>query len=74
MYVIEIRIPVMSWRVRAIPDRNPMFHSREIELGVGRSFSELESIFNMGFCLVSWFFIRRWKRLFGGGGERGGKL
>jgi hypothetical protein len=56
-YLMESTSPVMIWRVRVIPRRNPIFHSREIDEGVGRSIKEVLIIFNIWLCFISFFFI-----------------
>lgn len=58
-YSIDRMIPVMIWRVRVIPRRNPMFHINEIEVGDGRSRREDFVIFMIGFFFHSWVFIER---------------
>lgn len=44
-----------------------MFHINEIEAGVGKSRREVFMIFNIGFILVSCFFIKSSMRQFGWG-------
>jgi hypothetical protein len=57
-YIMDKMIPVISCRDRVIPRRNPTFQRNEIEVGEGRSRSEVLIIFSRGFDLVSFFFIR----------------
>lgn len=53
---------MIIWSVRVIPKRNPKFHKKEIDAGVGKSVRAALSGFNMGLILVSCFFIKslRW--------------
>lgn len=37
LYIIETIRPVMICKIKVIPRRNPIFHRKEIEVGVGRS-------------------------------------
>lgn len=50
---MDRKIPVINWSVRAIPDKNPMFHKSEMDEGVGRSFRELDTIFIIGLVFVN---------------------
>lgn len=50
-------IPVMICVDSVIPNKNPMFHIVEIDLGVGRSVSDELIIFISGFDFFSCFCI-----------------
>lgn len=56
LYIIETTSPVIICRTKVIPKRKPMFHIKEIEVGVGKSNKELFTIFRIGlfFILKCW--------------------
>lgn len=56
----------MICRDRIIPRRNPMFHRREIDLGVGKSISDEFIIFISGCVFISCFFIKKMNSRFDG--------
>lgn len=58
LYIMDKIKPVIICRVSVIPSKNPMFHIKEIEVGVGRSKRDDFIIFNIGFILDSCFFIK----------------
>ena len=58
LYIIDRIIPETNWRESVIPRRNPKFHMKEIEAGVGRSAREAFTVFRIGFFFVSWVFIK----------------
>jgi hypothetical protein len=64
-YIMERIIPVANCNDKVIPRRNPMFQRNEIDVGEGRSRSEVLTIFNRGFDFVSFFFIRMLRLLIG---------
>jgi len=57
VYIIDKISPVITWVIRIIPNMNPMFHSREIDVGVGRSIRDFFTKDVMGFFFISWDFI-----------------
>jgi len=71
VYIIETTIPETIWRVRVNPRRNPKFHRKEIEVGVGRSIRDFFIRFVTGFIFISCFFIRMRYLGFGLGGGHG---
>lgn len=52
LYIMETINPEMICRVRVIPRRNPMFHMKEIEVGVGRSRREAFTILKIGSVFI----------------------
>jgi hypothetical protein len=52
-YIIDKINPVINWDDKVIPRRNPIFQSREIEEGEGRSIMDDDIAFNRGFILIS---------------------
>lgn len=65
LYIIDRINPDPICRVRVIPNRNPMFHNMEIDVGVGRSSSAFFTIDRIGLVFISWFFIRMMNLRFG---------
>jgi hypothetical protein len=63
LYIIDNTNPDISCKTSVIPKRNPMFHKKEIEEGVGRSNKEDFTIFKIGLVFISWTFIKKRKRL-----------
>lgn len=63
LYIIDKIRPVAICVVRVIPSKNPKFHMKEIDAGLGRSIKDLFSIFTMGFFFLSCFFIKSWSIL-----------
>jgi hypothetical protein len=64
-YIIDTNNPEMICRVRVNPRRNPMFHMNEIDDGEGRSVRDFFRIEEIRFFLISWVFIRMWRREIG---------
>jgi len=52
VYIIDTTSPEIICRVRVKPRRKPMFHRKEIELGVGRSRRDFFKIFVIGFVFI----------------------
>ena len=69
VYIMERIRPVIICRDRVIPRRNPMFHIKEMEEGVGRSISDFFTMLRIGFLFISCIFIRKKTRLSGSGGD-----
>ncbi len=62
-YIIDNKIPVVTWRVNIIPNINPKFQRYEIIVGEGRSSNDLlnSSKIRLDFFLL-FFIILKWRR------------
>jgi len=59
VYIIDTTRPDTICRVRVSPKRNPKFHKKEIEVGVGKSSRDFFIMFVMGLIFIICLFIKR---------------